>query len=85
MTIDELKAWRKKNSFTQVKLAEKLGVTNICVSRWETGERKIPSFLSLALDCMEKKGVHTEPAADTPKRKEGSENGRKNSAPKKRR
>lgn len=56
MTTKELKAWREQNHYTQVELAKVLGVTNICISRWETGERQIPSFLALTLSCLERKG-----------------------------
>ena len=30
------------------------------VSRWERGAREIPSFLHLALECVEKKGEKSE-------------------------
>ena len=56
MTPNELKTWRKVNGYSQNQLAGALGVTNICVSRWERGVRKIPSFLHLALDALECKG-----------------------------
>jgi len=51
----ELKTWREQNGYSQMQLAEVLGVTNVCVSRWENGAREIPSFLHLALECMETK------------------------------
>ena len=53
MTGNELKEWRKKYGYSQVGLAEELKVTNVTVSRWETGERKIPSFLQFALKYFE--------------------------------
>ncbi len=56
MTPEQLKKWRLNHSYTQVKLAKVLGVTNVCISRWEIGMREIPSFLHLALECLEKKG-----------------------------
>ena len=56
MTSKALRKWRKRNSYSQGKLAKALAVTPLTVSRWERGERKIPSFLHLALECMEKKG-----------------------------
>ena len=53
MIGNELKAWRKKYGYSQKELAEALQVTNVTVSRWETGERKIPSFLQFALRYFE--------------------------------
>lgn len=59
MTPKELKAWRKKNGYSQGKLAKVLGVVSLSVSRWERGVREIPSFLHLALECLELKGGET--------------------------
>jgi transcriptional regulator with XRE-family HTH domain len=56
MTTKQLQAWRKKNGYSQSQLAKVLGVASLSISRWERGDRKIPSFLHLALECMEKKG-----------------------------
>lgn len=56
MLAHELKAWRETHTYTQKDLAEILGVTVICISRWENGARTIPTFLHLALECMDKKG-----------------------------
>jgi transcriptional regulator with XRE-family HTH domain len=56
MTTKELKAWRAKNGYSQAQLGKVLRVTSLTVSRWERGERHIPSFLHLTLECVEKKG-----------------------------
>lgn len=56
MTSRELQEWRKRNGFSQSQLARVLDVDSITVSRWERGVRKIPSFLHLALECIETKG-----------------------------
>jgi len=56
MTKKQLQAWRKKNGYSQSQLARVLLVTPLTVSRWERGERHIPSFLRLTLECVEKKG-----------------------------
>ena len=53
MEKEELKKWRDKNNFTQAELATKLEVAINTISRWETGERAIPSFLKLALKAIE--------------------------------
>jgi DNA-binding transcriptional regulator YiaG len=50
----ELKAWRIKNKHTQRELAETLGVTIVCISRWENGKRSLPKFLELTLKSMRK-------------------------------
>jgi transcriptional regulator with XRE-family HTH domain len=56
MTKDDLKKWRRRNSYSQTKLAKALGVAVMTVSRWETGLRSIPVFLNLALNWLEHEG-----------------------------
>jgi transcriptional regulator with XRE-family HTH domain len=56
MTSTQLKAWRSKNLYSQNQLAKVLGVATMTVSRWERGVREIPSFLHLALECLESRG-----------------------------
>lgn len=53
MTSDDLRQWRKQNGYTQHSLAKALQVSHITIARWETDVRKIPSFLHLALRCLE--------------------------------
>lgn len=53
MTPEYLKEWRKNNGLSQSGLAKKLNVATMTVSRWETGIRSIPPFLSLALQAIE--------------------------------
>lgn len=53
MTPEYLKEWRSKNGLSQSGLAKKLNVATMTVSRWETGLRSIPPFLSLALQAIE--------------------------------
>ena len=55
MHPDELIAWRKNHGFTQTELGEILGVKKTTVYRWEKNMRIIPSFLHLALECIEMK------------------------------
>ena len=52
MDKNDLKKWRKKHSFTQEQLAQALGVYQVTIARWETGVRKIPVFLPLALETL---------------------------------
>jgi len=61
MTPEDLKAWRKKNGYTQPLLAQALGVHPISVCRWEIGVREIPSFLALALRALELEGREGRP------------------------
>ncbi len=56
MTKEELKQWQKINGHTQQTLANALGVHRTAIARWETGAREIPSFLHLALRCLELEG-----------------------------
>jgi len=56
MTSKELKTWRIKKGYSQIELADILGVTNQTIFRWENDKRSIPSFLALALECVERKG-----------------------------
>ena len=56
MTPEQLKQWREKNGYTQQRLADALGIIQVSIARWETGVRKIPSFLHLALRCLELEG-----------------------------
>jgi len=74
MTSNDLKKWRKRNGYSQSQLAKALGVITITVSRWERGVREIPSFLHLALECLELKGGG-EKLKGQKKRKEVKENG----------
>jgi transcriptional regulator with XRE-family HTH domain len=49
----ELRTWRKRWGLKQRELAQALGVKNLAISRWERGERGIPSLLPLALEALE--------------------------------
>jgi transcriptional regulator with XRE-family HTH domain len=53
MTREDLKKWRRRNGYSQAKLAKVLGVAMMTVSRWETGLRSNPVFLNLALKWIE--------------------------------
>ena len=60
MNSADLTKWRTERNLTQEQLADLLGVTKGCISRWEAGERHIPPFLQLALNCLKvKKGGAT--------------------------
>jgi predicted transcriptional regulator len=49
----DLKMWRRRWSITQVELAKMLGTYQVTIARWETGARKIPFLLPLALEALE--------------------------------
>lgn len=55
MNAIELKQWRKKWEITQVELARMLGTHQVTVARWETGARKVPFLLPLALEALEQR------------------------------
>jgi DNA-binding transcriptional regulator YiaG len=49
MTPGRFKKLRQSMGYSQVRLAEKMGVYVRTVSRWETGEVEIPKMAELAL------------------------------------
>ena len=55
VTPTALQAWRKQAGLSQSGLAELLGVDTMTISRWERGQREIPSFLHLALAFLDSK------------------------------
>ena len=55
MTPESLKQWRAARALTQGELGAALGVTLTTVYRWEAGLRKIPPFLRLALEGLERR------------------------------
>lgn len=52
MNAIELRTWRKEQGLSQTELATLLGVKYLAVLRWEKEQRKIPPFLSLALEAL---------------------------------
>lgn len=64
---DDLIRWRTKRELLQEDLGNLLGVTKACISRWESGKRKIPPFLSLALSALKVKkgGKHKQRETET--------------------
>jgi transcriptional regulator with XRE-family HTH domain len=73
MKPSELVKWRKKQGFSQKKLADMLGVAEVTVFRWEKAMREIPPFLHLALKWLESEGGETK-AKGKKKRKEAKKN-----------
>jgi transcriptional regulator with XRE-family HTH domain len=55
MNGKELRNRRKELDLTQEQLANELQVTANTVARWERDEMKIPPFLHLALETIERK------------------------------
>ncbi len=55
MNGKELKEKRNDLSLTQEQLANELNVTSNTVARWERDEMKIPPFLHLAIETIERK------------------------------
>ena len=75
MTSKDLKRWRELNGYTQEGLAKALGTYQATVARWETDGRRIPSFLHLALRCLELEGG--ESTEGKRKRKGGTSHGKR--------
>jgi len=73
MTSGDLKQWRKQNEYTQHSLAKALQVSHITIARWETDVRKIPSFLHLALRCLELEGGEPSERAQRKRKRKGGE------------
>jgi len=59
MTNNELKKWREEHNYSQSQLAKALGTHVMTVSQWERNIRTIPTFLHLALRCLELEGGET--------------------------
>ncbi len=55
MEKDELRQFRERIGLSQGELSKRLSVAGNTVSRWELGERKIPKFLPLALETIERR------------------------------
>lgn len=54
MNGKELKEKRNNLSLTQEQLGNELNVTSNTVARWERDEMKIPPFLHLAIETIER-------------------------------
>jgi DNA-binding transcriptional regulator YiaG len=54
MTPADLRQARNRLGLTQGELAARLGVARVSVTRWETGERRLPSMLILALKELDR-------------------------------
>jgi DNA-binding XRE family transcriptional regulator len=61
MKQEDLRKWREARSLTQGELGKALGVTLTTVYRWEAGHRKIPPFLQLALEGLERRAGEKAP------------------------
>jgi DNA-binding XRE family transcriptional regulator len=51
----QLKAWRKREGYSQSQLAKALDVHTMTISKWEREVREIPPFLYLALERLSSK------------------------------
>ena len=77
MIPKQLQKWRRVNGISQAGLAKLLGVDVMTVSRWERGIVNIPSFLHLALRCLELEGGESLERAR--RKRKGGRNARKHS------
>jgi len=55
MTAEQFKKLRQRLGYTQLELANRLGVHKLTVSQWETGRRKISNLVRLALKGLKPK------------------------------
>lgn len=51
----DLKTWRKRKGWSQVQLAEALGVHPMTISKWERGVVEPTPYLHLALERLEER------------------------------
>jgi DNA-binding transcriptional regulator YiaG len=51
----ELQKWRERIGLTREQLARELRTSYPTVYRWEEGQRKIPPYLDLALETIERR------------------------------
>jgi transcriptional regulator with XRE-family HTH domain len=73
MTPKDLKKWRTENGYTQITLSHALRTHSMTISKWERGEREIPSFLHLALyglECKNKEAKRTKGQQEMKTKKE---------------
>jgi transcriptional regulator with XRE-family HTH domain len=61
LTADELRTWMEVSGYSVRALAAKLGVATNTVQRWRSGDRPVPSFLSLALQQLPSLKYEREP------------------------
>lgn len=52
MTGQELSAFRKRYVYTRKQLADRIGVFESTIFRWETGKRHIPAWVPKFLECI---------------------------------
>lgn len=53
MTARQFARRRKKLYRSQAQAAEAMGVTQMCISCWETGRHPIPRYAEILLKCLE--------------------------------
>jgi transcriptional regulator with XRE-family HTH domain len=69
MTPEDLKKWRTEHGYTQITLSHALRTHSMTISKWERGEREMPSFLHLALYGLECKSKEVKKDKGTKKTK----------------
>jgi len=55
VSAEQFKKLRERKGYSQAEVARLLKVTVRTVSRWETGERKVPHIAIMALDGVKTK------------------------------
>ncbi len=57
-----MREWRTTRGLSQHRLAVLLGVTQNAVARWESGQRKPPAMLELALETLDRRLKEEQPS-----------------------
>lgn len=53
MTAEQFRAWCERRGYTQAQAAASLNASQSAVSRWQTGERKIPGPVVRLIEMLE--------------------------------